>query len=283
LKETRVVIVRDGDPKEMVHRALKLMEAERLVSPEDKVLLKPNYVVARSPDTGVTTDSRVIEASIEFLKGLKIKEIVVGEGGAGDTERAFDAVGIREVVKRQGVKLLDLNRDERVNVRILGAMSLKEVGIAKTALESTCIFNLPKLKIHHMALVTLCMKNLMGFILPKSIIHEDLNEKIVDLASLIKPKINLIDGIVGAELDETKGNPVPMNLLIAGSDMVAVDAVATAVMGVNPKKVRYLQLAEERRLGIANLERIEVIGEQIEDVQKSFKLPPAFKDAAIGT
>ena len=78
--------------------------------------------------------------------------------------------------------------------------------------------------------------------------HSNINEKIVDLASLFKTKvkINVVDGIIGAELNETSGNPVEMNLVIAGSDMVAVDTVASAVMGIDPRKVRYLSLAEDR-------------------------------------
>lgn len=86
------------------------------------------------------------------------------------------------------------------------------------------------------------MKNLMGLILPKpagQIMHSRINEKLVDLASLFrdKVKINVIDGLVGAEVDEIHGRPVEMNLVIAGRDMVAVDSVATAVMGIDPSKV----------------------------------------------
>ena len=101
-----------------------------------------------------------------------------------------------------------------------------------------------------------------------------LNEKIVDLASLFKDKvkINVVDGLVGAEVDETGGNPVKMDLVIAGRDMVAVDAVAAAVMGVSPHKVKYLQLAEEKSLGVSNLEEIEVLGEKIEEVTKKFRV-----------
>jgi len=124
-----------------------------------------------------------------------------------------------------------------------------------------------------MAVVTLSMKNLMGLILPKSIMHGRLNEKIVDLALLFKDrvKINLIDGLVGAESHETGGSPIEMNLIIVGRDMVAVDTVGTLVMGVDPDRVKYLQLAEERRLGTANIKEIEVVGERIETVKRRFK------------
>jgi len=279
MKKTRVAIAKAKDPYEALNKALKLIEAEKLVNKEDKILIKPNYVVAKHPSTGVTTDPRVIDGLIMFLKNLGASGIVVGEGGAGDTERAFDVVGIREVIRKHNVELVNLNNDFRINLKVKEPLALNEVGVAETALKSTCIINVPKLKVHHIALVTLSMKNLMGLILPKSIMHDQINEKIVDLATLFKDKVklNIVDGLIGSEEDEVHGSPVQMDLIIAGADMVAVDAVAAAVMGINPERVKYLELAEERGLGTASLDEIEVLGERIEDVKKKFKLPPAFR------
>ncbi len=274
---SKVAIIEGTEPAEMVEKALRLIEAEKLFSPRDRALIKPNYVNPMPPSTGVTTDPRVVEALITFLKRMKVEEIIVGEGGSGDTGYAFDIVGIRDIVKRHGVRLVDLNKDKRVEIRIPNALALSKVGVAETLLDTPCVINVPKLKVHHMALVTVSMKNLMGFILPKSIMHGQLNEKIVDLASLIKPKINIVDGLVGSEVDEVNGRPVKMNLIIAGQDIVAVDAVAAAVMGIRPQDVKYLQLAEERGLGTANLDEIEVVGEQMETIRKRFELPSSFK------
>jgi len=277
--KTSVAIVEGKQPSKMVDEVLRLIKAENLIKPEDKVLIKPNYVSAKHPLTGITTDSRIVESLIKFVKNSGVREVIVGEGGAGDTERAFDVVEIRSVIKRHGVRLVNLNQDQRVKVRIPQASVLHEVGIAETALNSTCIINTPKLKVHHMALVTVCMKNLMGVILPKSIMHSQINEKIVDLASFFKDKlkINVVDGIIGAEIDETSGSPVEMNLVIAGQDMVAVDSVASAVMGIDPLKVKYLRLAEERGLGVSNLNEIEVLGKGIEEIARTFQLPSGFK------
>lgn len=277
----RVAVVRNEDPYIALREALELIDAKNLIFNGDKVLVKPNYVVAKHPSTGVTTDPRIIDGIISFLKeiGLSADSIILGEGGAGDTERAFDITGARDVAKKHNVRLVNLNRDKIINCRIHGALALHEVGIAETALRSTCIINVPKLKVHHMALVTLSMKNLMGLILPKSIMHDQINEKIVDLATLFKDKVklNVVDGLIGAEIDEVNGSPVKMNVIIAGENMVAVDTVATAVMGIDPESVRYLKIAEERGLGTASLSNIEVLGENIDNVKRKFKIPPAFR------
>lgn len=280
MEKTLVAIIKGKNPKEMVRKALILIKYEKLVRPEDKVLIKPNYVAAKHPNTGITTDSRIVEGIIELVKELGVEEITVGEGGAWDTDKAFDVVSIRDVIARQKVRLVNLNTDERINIKIPKARFLREVGIAKTVLKSTAIINIPKLKVHHMALVTLSLKNLMGFILPKNIMHEHINQKIVELASIFvdKVKINLVDGLVGSETDEINGKPVKMDVVVAGRDMVATDAVSAAIMGIPPEKVRYLKIAEKQGLGTAFLNNITVVGEKIEDIKREFQLPPQFQD-----
>ncbi len=62
-----------------------------------------------------------------------------------------------------------------------------------------------------------------------------------------------------------------MNLVIAGTDPVAVDAVGAAVMGVQPESVKHLRLAEEKGIGTCDLRRIKIVGEPIERVRKKFR------------
>ncbi len=269
----RVAIVRGGDPREMVRRSLDLIDAKKLFSDEDKVLIKPNYVAAKPPSSGITTDSRLVEVLIEFVRECGVEDVKVADGGAEDTEKVFDIVEVRDVAIRQGVELVDLNRDRLVKVPIPGALALKEVGVAETVLNSNCIVNVPKLKVHSMARVSLSMKNLMGAILPKKIMHFCLDEKIADLASLITPRINVIDGLVGSEIDEIYGKPVRMDLIIAGVDIVATDTIGAVVMGLDPRRVNHIPLAEEKGLGIGDPSRIKVLGEEAEAVKKRFKLP----------
>jgi len=140
-------------------------------------------------------------------------------------------------------------------VKIPNAMALKEVDIARTALDATCIISVPKLKVHHLAYITCGMKNMMGAILPKSIMHGKIHKKIVDLTSLLTPKLTVVDGLIGAEKNETSGSPVKMDLVIAGMDVVAVDAVCAGIMGIDPKDVQHLQLATSHRLGTADFRR----------------------------
>lgn len=270
----KVAIVKGTKPVDVTVKALRMINVDEVLSEEKPILVKPNYIDASHPSTGITTDSRVIEGVVKFLKNRGVKKIVIGEGsGFADTFKAFKVAGVDEVAKRWDVGLVDLNEDEFVEVNPPSPLALKRVKIAKTALEST-IISVPKLKPHRMTDVTLSIKNMMGVIAPKGSIHRRLNKNIVDLASIVKPSIAVVDGIVAGEGHETSVNPVEMNLIIAGTDPVAVDAVGAAVMGINPKNVKHLRLAERKGLGTCNLEQIEIVGEvgeSIESVKKKFR------------
>ncbi|RLI26291.1 hypothetical protein DRO57_01620 [Candidatus Bathyarchaeota archaeon] len=92
-----------------------------------------------------------------------IGDVVVGEGsGLAGTFRAFQVAGVDAVAERWGVGLVDLNRDEFIEVELRDPLALKRVRVAKTALERA-IISVPKLKPHSLARVTLSLKNMMGF------------------------------------------------------------------------------------------------------------------------
>ncbi len=166
--------------------------------------------------------------------------------------------------------MVDLNKDEFVEVRPTNPLSLKKVKIAKTALEST-IISVPKLKLHRIANVSLSLKNMMGVMTPKGSMHSHLNINIADLASIVKPRIAVIDGIIAGEGHESSEDPVEMNLVVVGKDPVAVDAVGAAVMGVPPEDVKHIRFAVEKGLGISDLNQIKILGESIESVKRKFR------------
>jgi len=270
----RVAIIKSSNPVESTVKAIEMIKPDLnfILSNGKPILVKPNYINAQHPYTGITTDSRVIEGVVKFLKENGKNDIVIGEGsGFANTLQAFKVAGLDEVSKKWNVKLVDLNKDDFVKVYPPNPFSLKKVKVAKTAVKSI-IISVPKLKLHRITTVTLGLKNMMGALASKGRMHNGhLSENIADLASVLKPSLTVIDGIIAGEGHETSGNPVKMNLVIAGTDPVAVDAVGAAVMGVSPTEVKHLVLAQKKGLGTCNLEKIEVIGEKIENVKRNFR------------
>ncbi|MEM0006966.1 MAG: DUF362 domain-containing protein [Candidatus Bathyarchaeia archaeon] len=273
-KISRVAIIKGPNPIETTVKALEAIKSDldAVLSAKKSILIKPNYITAQHPSTGVTTDGRVVEGVVKFLKEHGKNNIVIGEGsGWADTFEAFKVAGIDKISEKWKVKLVDLNKDIFVEVYPPNPITLKKVKVAKTALESV-IISVPKLKLHRLATVTLGIKNMMGALASKGSMHNGrLHANIADLASVLKPSLTVIDGIIAGEGHETSGNPVKMDLVIAGTDPVAVDAVGAAVMGVSPTEVEHLVLAEKKGLGTCQLKNIEVIGEPIEKVKRKFR------------
>lgn len=274
-KISRVAIIKGSDPKEITVRALEtiMSDLDAVFSTKKPILIKPNYITAQHPSTGVTTDGRVVEGVVKFLKEHGKDNIVIGEGsGWADTFEAFRVAGIDKIGEKWKVKLVDLNKDVFVEAYPPNPIALRKVKVARTALESV-IISVPKLKVHRLATVTLGIKNMMGTLASKGSMHNGrLHANIADLASLLKPSLTVIDGIIAGEGHETSGNPVKMDLVIAGIDPVAVDAVGAAVMGIPPTEVKHLVLAEKKGLGTCRLENIEIIGEPIERVRRKFRM-----------
>lgn len=264
----------------MVAEVLDSIEASQVVKPADRVVLKPNYVEPMMPDTGVTTDPRVIEAVIEWLQDeVGAQDITVAESTweRDRTQRAFEMVGLPQMAERRGVRLLNLYDDEHVQVDIPNALSLKRVLLPRTVLEADCLVSIPKLKCHSMASITLGIKNLMGAVFPdKEIMHRDLHERLCDLASVLPAKLTIIDGLIGSERHETSGSPVQTDVILAGADPVATDAVGAMVMGMDPTRVEHLRLCYERGLGEYRPDAIEIVGAPLGQVRKRYRCPSAY-------
>jgi len=280
MSQPTVAIAHGRDPFAMVCEVLDLIDAAALIPSDGRIVLKPNYVEPHPPDTGTTTDPRVIEAVVDWLQGLGAADITIAESTweRERTQRAFEMVGLPELAKRRGVRLLNLWDDEHVEVDIPGALSLKSVVLPRTVLEADCLVSLPKLKCHSMSYVTLGIKNLMGAVFPdKTLMHHQLHRRLRDLATVLRAKLTVIDGLIGSERHETSGSPVETNAIIAGADPVATDAVGAMAMRIDPKKVDHLRLCTEAGLGEHRPDRITVLGEPVERVCRAYEQPYGYR------
>jgi uncharacterized protein (DUF362 family) len=146
------------------------------------------------------------------------------------------------------------------------------VKVARSFVDYDCILSVPKLKVHCWSLSTLSMKNMMGGILPKGIMHDDLAQKIVDLNTVFGPELTVIDGIVGCQGHELACDPISSDVIVAGEDFVATDAVGSFLMGLEPAEVLYLRLAKKAGLGENELEKIRYVGEEISRLRKYYRM-----------
>ena len=278
--KTKVFIIKREScetTQEVVLRTLKLIPLKKLISnSEKKILINPNWVNSDHFSTGNVTSTDTLEGIVMYLiEEAKIypEKITVADGGSFGTSEKFFKLNEIFRLEEYGITIMNLNNDEIINnIKPVNPLALRTVNIAKTAIDASCIISVPSLKTHNMARVTLSMKNMMGTISPKSIMHSNLHKKIVDLVSILrsKMKFQIIDGVIGSDGWELGGNPIQMDLIIAGEDPVAVDRVGSAIIGYGVDKVKYLKYSEKKGLGTANMEHIEIIGRSVEEVFNQF-------------
>ena len=276
-----IVQVRGQKIEEAVRCAVELSGGFEIPSGAT-VLLKPNVVHPSPSGSGNITDARVTQAVARLVLEQRPGRVIIGEGssvgydfpGRRDSMTCLEASGTAAVARQLGLELVDLNRDEQVAVHVRDAYVMPDFNVARTAWEADVLIDLPVVKTHVRTGITCALKNIKG-VLPgdeKKRTHRmGLDRAIVDLNRAMRPDYTVVDAIVGVQGTHSQPEDrVLLGCVLAGSDVVAVDAVCTAVMGFDVEQVHHVQLAAEAGLGVADLARIEVRGEPISVVRRRF-------------
>jgi uncharacterized protein (DUF362 family) len=254
--------------KSGVSRAFDLVGFE-IPSSVKTVVIKVNLCYYWNASTGQTTDPLLVSALIQYLRercghGVDIR-IVEADASAMQTKYAFRLLGYTRLAEKEKVKLVNLSEDliEEKELQINGRKIALRV--PKMLFESDLFINMPKLKVMRATHISCAMKNLFGCIaLPRKVkYHPFLAEAIVAINKVLKPHINLVDGIVALGK-----YPVKLNLLMAAQSTFAADYVAAQVRGYNPSSMEFLNLSIKELH--ENPNEIDVLGEAIEPFRKCF-------------
>ncbi|MFA5772337.1 MAG: DUF362 domain-containing protein [Thermoplasmata archaeon] len=270
-----------------VRKAAELIGGmKKIVKKDDTVLLKPNVLMPKPPEAAVTTHPEIIRTMINLVKEAGgIPVIGDGCGSAYSTSTAFKASGIEEIANENGVELINFEKSGMYKLDNPNGEILKSVIVAKPVIDADVIISLPKLKTHMLTIYTGAVKNFYGAIPSTMKRHthytatssEKFSEAVVDIYSMIKPDMAIMDGILGMEgSGPSAGKPIKSNLIAAGYDCVSVDAVCSAIIEFEPLKIHTTRIASSRGLGEGRLENIEIVGESIKNVKIRFKKPAGY-------
>ena len=265
----------------MVRRAIDLVGGiDSVVAKGDTVALKPNVVTGKLSGRGVTTDPRIIEALLKlaFEGGAGEVLIVEGSGYGTPTSEALELSGMIEVAERNGASVIDVDEDEVMEVEVPDPLILDEIPVSRSFYEADVRVNVPVMKTHDQMLMTLGMKNMKGVIQKpsKRLFHRiGLAKAIVDLNRAVPLDLTVVDAIHAMEgLGPSFGEIVEMDMVLASCDVYNLDIIGAQVMGFDPGEVEYLKLAAEKGLVSLHGTGIEVMGEPVASVARSFKWPP---------
>ncbi len=279
---TIVSLVRGETAAEAVQGAVDAIGGiKKVVKRGDKVFIKPNLVVPLPRESGTVTDPEVVRAVIKLVKEAGASQIMVGDAPVFiyKSRKAFEVTGMKEVVEDEEAEAVYLDEEEYVEVKVPRAKLMNTIKLPKKLLDCDKFITVPKLKTHTMCRVSLAIKNQIGLLSPeeKQIYHRtDIHQKVVDVTLAAKPDLAIVDGLVALEgQGPTYGNALKMGVIIAGEDLVSVDAVASSIMGFDPQEIPHIRLASLQGLGEMDLNKIEVKGASISEVRRYFKRPSA--------
>jgi len=266
--DSRILIERADGMEEIKGRISRILDAFSDVlpaSPDASILLKPNLNANMSALTGNTTDLRLIAAVIEALLDRGYRNVRIGEGTNSGYYRhnisVISRLKVDALAARYGLETIDLNRTEGVPVEFEDGVVAQ---VARSVVEADFLINLPKLKTHFEAGMSVCLKNLMGCLVGqenKKKTHKNLTRNILRINDAVRPDLHIVDGIISMEgLGPTRGVPVKTGLVIAGRDPYLIDLLAARMAGFNPGEVRLLRAAEETgRITAAHREALSSI------------------------
>ena len=249
----------------------------KIIPPKSRVLIKPNLTAEENLwGKGILTGPIFMQALVEEVQKANPGEVIIAEAIAIglNTKKAFAVNGYEEVAKATGARLLDLYDAEFEKIRTAEGGLLKSVRVSTEVLRADFFINAPVLKTHFCSTISVAMKNLKGttpYEEKKRFHFLGLNQAVAELNAVLKPHLIVVDGLIAMEGDgPIAGTPVGLNLLIAGTDAVAVDTVCARVMEIDPAEVQPLCLAEKMGYGIPGETEIRVIGRSIADVRRPF-------------
>lgn len=261
---------------------------EQLPLKGKRVVLKPNLVEYHR-DRVINTHPAFIAAVIELCHREGAAEVIVAEGPGHwrNTEYLVTASGLGDVLRHYKTRFIDLNHDDPVKTPNLAQLTrLEYLYLADTIAHADVVISLPKLKTHHWAGVTLSLKNLFGTMpgicygWPKNELHwRGIENSIVDIAMTRTPDLAIVDGLVGMEGDgPLNGTPVPLGVVVMGTDLVAVDATCCRLMELDPTKIGHLKLGYLKKLGQVEEAKIEQLGEVLAQRSQPFETIPRFSN-----
>lgn len=261
-----------GDPKDAVEKGVELIGRAGIRS-RAHVVIKPNICHPRNPDGMVITDFRIIESAISIARRATSDITVVeSDNISGSAEKRVVESGLMERIEEWGVKFKNLTKDEFEEHEVDGA----QIRIPRTVLEADYLINLPKMKTCGPTLVTLSMKNLFGVLVrgKKKRLHKHLDHLLPYLSQVVRQDLIIVDGIICMEGNgPTIGTSKRLDLVAVGTNPVEVDSVCTRIMGFDPGEVKHIVNASARGIGEMDIEKINLLGERLEDVSTVFERP----------
>ena len=260
-----LVAVMGGEPEVMFDRAIQSVGGMgKFVTSGQNVVLKPNIGWDATPERAANTNPKLVKRIIEHCLQAGAKNVYVFDHTCDNWTKCYVSSGIEKYVKDAGGKMVSgATESYYQNVDHPQSSVLKSAKVHELILESDVFINVPILKSHSSTKLTISMKNLMGVVWDRRFWHSNnLHQCIAEFPFYRKPDLNIVDaysilkrngprGVSTADVDNVKS-------LLLSTDMVAIDAAATKIFGMDPASIPYIQKASDLQLGTMDLSKLNI-------------------------
>jgi uncharacterized protein (DUF362 family) len=262
----------------------------KFVHPGMKILLKVNLIGPKVSDSAAVTHCEFVRAIIRILRS-KGCTIWIGDSSGGaiagiaPTAKSFLVSGLEKVAEEENAMIKNFDREGVIEVR-RNSNPAEKMYIAKPMFDADLVINLPKFKTHTAGIYTGAVKNLFGCIpgLKKAEYHKnapnplEFGEVIADINKAVKVGLHIMDGIVAMQGEgPTSGEVYNGGKILISTDPLALDTVASKMIGIDIKQIPILNASIKRGIGEHDINSIKLYGDYDEiPVLKDFKLPKNF-------
>ncbi len=260
-----LVAVKGAMPDKMFDLAIESLGGmAKFVKKGARVVVKPNIGWDVAPDRAANTNPLLIKRIIEHCFNAGAKEVVVFDNTCDEWTRCYKNSGIERAVKDAGGKMAPANTEGYYQkVKVSKGKRLTETKVHELILSSDVFINVPVLKNHSSAKLTMAMKNHMGIVWDRGYWHRnDLHQCIADFAGYKLPDLNVIDAYNVMMQHGPRGlgkeDIVKMESLLVSSDIVAIDAAGAKLFGLDPADVPYIKLANDAGVGKMYLDKLKI-------------------------
>jgi uncharacterized protein (DUF362 family) len=224
----------------------------RFVKKGDVVWVKPNIGWDKKPETAANTNPDVVATIVRLCFEAGAKTVKVGDNPVNPAVKTYVTSGIPAAVRELGAEVVFLDRNRFRDTAIKGD-SLKSIPVYPDILECDLVINVPVAKHHRLTEVTVCMKNYLGVIEKRQIIHQNFGPTMADLTRFMKPRICILDAVrVLPKNGPSGGNLADVEFagtVAAGVDIVALDALGAELLGRKPAEMKTIVDGEKAGLG----------------------------------
>ncbi len=277
---SNVAITHNSDEAAAIKQAIELLKITESINSSDVVVITPNWVNKKQPDSATVVGPESLRQIIRMIKDRNPKRIVVATGTAdGETKDVMDSVGFGKVISDEGVEFIDLNHGPFVRIN-LNHPIVTATNLNKLFEEVTVLISFTQLKQHEEATMSAAIKNIaLGWPpadehgQPKKNlgIHTELHGFISAMAQQVPIDLSIISAspaMIGT--GPSKGIARHTGLVVAGCDPVAADTVGARLLGFKPQAVRYLFECSNKKIGESVVENINIAGIPLVEAENIF-------------